>query len=228
MHYVVSDIHGEFDRYRALLERIDFSDDDTLYVLGDAIDRGSGGVDVIKDIMCRGNVVMLMGNHELMCLAAMAPQANPNALELWVRYNGGGKTRRALLYKIRHTERVAILQWMHALPDHLDITVGERDFHLVHAFPSDNLHGKVWTRPHHDTPNPFGGYRTVIIGHTVVAGLQPDQSAADHIADLTAAGDHMRILHAPGFIAIDCACGYRTETRRLACLRLEDMAEYYV
>ena len=112
MHYVVSDIHGEFDRYRTLLERIDFSDDDTLYVLGDAIDRGSGGIDVIKDIMVRDNVVMLMGNHELMCLAAMAPQANPKALELWVRYNGGGKTRRALLYKTGHTERVAILHWM--------------------------------------------------------------------------------------------------------------------
>lgn len=224
MHYVISDIHGEFDRYQALLERID---DDILYVLGDAIDRGSGGVDVLKDIMHRRNVVMLMGNHELMCLNAMDRQSAPDARELWVKYNGGGVTRRALLYKTDHSERTAILRWMRTLPDHVDIAVDDRAFHLVHAFPADNLHDKVWTRPHYDTPNPFGGDRAVIIGHTVVARLQPSQSAAGYMAALKETGGHMRILYAPGFIAIDCGCGNRSETRRLACLRLEDMAEYY-
>lgn len=39
-HYVMSDIHGEADRFHAMLEKIHFSDDDTLYILGDVIDRG--------------------------------------------------------------------------------------------------------------------------------------------------------------------------------------------
>lgn len=59
MHYCISDIHGEFDRYQAMLEEIHLTDDDTLYVIGDAIDRAPGGIDVLEDIMARKNVVML-------------------------------------------------------------------------------------------------------------------------------------------------------------------------
>ena len=33
-HYVMSDIHGEADRFHAMLEKIHFSADDTLYILG--------------------------------------------------------------------------------------------------------------------------------------------------------------------------------------------------
>ena len=31
-----------------------------------------------------------------------------------------------------------------------------------------------------------------------------------------------------GIIGIDCGCGNKTENRRLACLRLDDMREFYV
>lgn len=44
MKYVVSDIHGCYDKYRELLKVLALSYDDTLYILGDVIDRGSGGV----------------------------------------------------------------------------------------------------------------------------------------------------------------------------------------
>lgn len=40
MVYCLSDIHGEFERFRRMLELIQFSGDDTLYVLGD-VDRKS-------------------------------------------------------------------------------------------------------------------------------------------------------------------------------------------
>ena len=39
-HYVVSDIHGEDDRFHAMLQKINFSKEDTLYILGDVVDRG--------------------------------------------------------------------------------------------------------------------------------------------------------------------------------------------
>ena len=37
MTYVVSDIHGCYDKYRELLRVIKFQPDDALYVLGDVI-----------------------------------------------------------------------------------------------------------------------------------------------------------------------------------------------
>ena len=66
--YCISDIHGEYDRYIKMLETINFTDDDFLYILGDAIDRGPDSIAVITDIMSRKNVQMLLGNHEQMCL----------------------------------------------------------------------------------------------------------------------------------------------------------------
>lgn len=38
----------------------------------------------------------------------------------------------------------------------------------------------------------------------------------------------MEIYHGPGFIGIDCGCGTADRVGALACLRLEDMSEFYV
>ena len=40
MTYAISDIHGCYEEYIKLLEKIGFSEDDTLYILGDIFDRG--------------------------------------------------------------------------------------------------------------------------------------------------------------------------------------------
>ena len=39
--YVVSDIHNDADRFKLLLEKINFSKDDILIVAGDIFDRGA-------------------------------------------------------------------------------------------------------------------------------------------------------------------------------------------
>ena len=39
MIYVLSDIHGNERRFRSILEQIDLQPSDTLWVLGDVIDR---------------------------------------------------------------------------------------------------------------------------------------------------------------------------------------------
>ena len=40
MIYFMSDIHGCYKEYMELLEKIHFSDEDELYVVGDVVDRG--------------------------------------------------------------------------------------------------------------------------------------------------------------------------------------------
>ena len=70
MIYCMSDIHGELDRFKAMLDLINFSSDDTLYIIGDVIDRHPGGVEILKIIKDTPNMFMLLGNHEQMCLEA--------------------------------------------------------------------------------------------------------------------------------------------------------------
>ncbi|MBQ8662705.1 MAG: metallophosphoesterase [Eubacterium sp.] len=45
---------------------IDIKEEDTLYVLGDVIDRGPYGMKILQDMMMRPNVIPILGNHEYM------------------------------------------------------------------------------------------------------------------------------------------------------------------
>ena len=39
-NYVRSDVHGQYKAYTKMLKKIDLKAEDTLYILGDVIDRG--------------------------------------------------------------------------------------------------------------------------------------------------------------------------------------------
>ena len=71
MQYAVSDIHGCYDKYIRLLRRIDLKPSDTLYVLGDVIDRGPDGLKILRDIAMRPNIVPFLGNHEYAALTCL-------------------------------------------------------------------------------------------------------------------------------------------------------------
>jgi serine/threonine protein phosphatase 1 len=64
--YVTSDLHGEYDRFIRLLDEIDLKEEDTLFVLGDVIDRGPHPIKLLQKLMTMPNVICLVGNHELM------------------------------------------------------------------------------------------------------------------------------------------------------------------
>ena len=71
MIYAVSDIHGCYRQYKEVLEMIGFSDEDTLYVLGDVLDRGPEPLRVLEDMAGRYNVIPIIGNHEYMALSVL-------------------------------------------------------------------------------------------------------------------------------------------------------------
>ena len=68
MIYAISDLHGEYDKYLAMLRKINFSDSDQLYVLGDVVDRGKKPVEILQDMRRRPNVIPIMGNHDKMAI----------------------------------------------------------------------------------------------------------------------------------------------------------------
>ena len=63
--YVMSDIHGCYDTFLSMLEKIGFSDTDELILAGDYIDRGPQSYEMLQWIERRPpNVCVLRGNHE--------------------------------------------------------------------------------------------------------------------------------------------------------------------
>ena len=69
--YVTSDIHGQYDMFMELIDKIDLKQTDTLYVLGDILDRGPHPIKVLKKLMEMPNAICIVGNHELMALECL-------------------------------------------------------------------------------------------------------------------------------------------------------------
>lgn len=129
MHYVVSDIHGCYDRYVALLERIGFGDSDTLYVLGDMLDRGPDGLRVLQDVVSRPNVAPLMGNYKyaaMRCLLWLMEEVTEEnteqealawrlkSIQAWL--SDGGEATFEAFRRLPPGARLDVLNWLVHLP----------------------------------------------------------------------------------------------------------------
>lgn len=94
MIYVMSDIHGNLPFFRSVMRQIRLRKNDTLYILGDVIDRHPDGIKILKHIMKKANMRMLLGNHEYMMLNTLCKQtANGTsyyrAKRLWMKRTAG-------------------------------------------------------------------------------------------------------------------------------------------
>ena len=219
MTYCISDIHGDLEKFEKILDAIRFSEDDVLYIIGDAIDRGPHGVDVLRKIMNTENMVMILGNHERMLLDTLDMKYVTGAKRLWM-LNGGEPTMQELVNFCAASERHEIMKFLRNLPDHMDIEVNGQAFHLVHGFPSkDNLKTtlktRLWGRPRYVGQDVYEE-KTVIVGHTPTCYLTNDYC------------EPFRIVCGNRLIGIDCGCGSGHRNSSLACLRLENFEEFYV
>ena len=190
MIYVSSDLHGfSLDSFLRLLEEAGFGDEDTLYILGDVIDRnGDGGVAMLRWMMSRTNVDFILGNHEAMLLSCsfLFDEVTDKSvghltfeqmqlLLQWMR-NGSQPTINALLdLKKKNPEAlVDLLDYLKDAPLYAKVSAGGRDFLLVHSglknfsperklsdYEPDEL---LWNRPSPDETY----FRDVItiLGHT--------------------------------------------------------------
>lgn len=225
MIYVLSDIHGNERRFDSVLEQIRLQPEDTLYILGDVIDRYGGGVRLLRRIIAMPNAKMLLGNHEYMMLRALGQPYDDNrddgrALAHWYR-NGGDVTHRSWKHT-RKAVRKGILDYLHGLPLSFDIRVNGTDYKLVHGAPIETyasdpkyrnpIHYAVWKR--------LDAAEKPLQGHTVVFGHTPTQYYQDK--------SPMEVWWDGNRIGIDCGSGFPEEGHgRLACLRLDDEKVFY-
>lgn len=186
MIYVTSDIHGyPFEKFRKMLESVNFSADDFLYVLGDVIDRGDDGIKILRWLMLQPNAQLVLGNHEAMMLASRfifdeiteksiedLTGSKLDAYSNWIA-NGGQKTVDALKI-MRGSELEYIFEYLEEAPLIETVSVNGRDFILTHSglgnFRKDKKlneytpHELLWNRPDINTKY-FDGV-TAVFGHT--------------------------------------------------------------
>ena len=76
MIYVMSDLHGCYEEYIKMINLIKFSDNDTLYVIGDVCDRGSSPMKILLYMMEHDNIIPVYGNHDVNAFNALSKIGN--------------------------------------------------------------------------------------------------------------------------------------------------------
>ncbi|MBR5420938.1 MAG: fructose-bisphosphatase class III [Lachnospiraceae bacterium] len=146
--FVVSDIHGHFDTFMRLLRRIDFAPEDFMYVVGDVIDRGRDGIQLLRFLMKQKNMELFMGNHELMMLNAIdferqrrsgliEPDPFDDRLtpyELWTHPANGGEETWEDFYNLPKAEQDAMEDYLRRLRLIKRIKIGKKSYHISHSY----------------------------------------------------------------------------------------------
>ncbi len=233
--YVTSDLHGlKLSELKALLDSVNFSEKDWLYILGDVIDRkNDGGVEILKWLLLQPNVQLILGNHEAMLLSCdfifeeitekSIGNLTKEKMELLNNYtlNGGDVTLKALRTLMQEEPETVtdILDYLRSAPLYETVTAGENDFLLVHGglenfskdkklsdYTADEI---IWAWPNIDDEY-FDDIITVF-GHTPTLTY-------DHL-------NKGKILRTKTWIDVDVGVPYGNPP---ALLRLDDLKEFYL
>lgn len=215
MIYVISDIHGCYEQYKKLLEKIHFSDKDELYVLGDVVDRGPEPMKVLWDMMMRPNVYPILGNHDyvaLKLLRKLSVEIQEDNAETYLTeedmmdymywIQDGGETTAKAFQKLSAEEKMDILDYLEEFSIYEDLEVNGKRYVLAHAdlhdFSEDKdlddynladfiLYRADYSKRYFQDENTF-----LVTGHTPTGLIREDHESL--------------VYQANGHIAIDCGC----------------------
>lgn len=212
MRYIVADIHGCYDEFRELLAKINFSDFDELYVLGDAMDRGPEPFKVLQDLMARPNVFYILGNHDCAALDIFSKLTVESNAEDHLELDGslayrawildGGEITAKQFCALSFEEKRNIVEYLSKAYAYKMIEHDGMLYILVHAglggtdidkeLDEYDVEDLVWARTDYSKPR-FRSDRIVLVtGHTPTRTFREDKK------DLVYIGN--------GHIALDCGC----------------------
>lgn len=248
--YVMSDIHGLYNKFHDMLELIEFSETDKLYIIGDIIDRGSDGIKLYQEIINMSNVEVIKGNHEVFFLDTMKicwDKKNDKWLNidedrlrmrssLWFS-NGGYPTFKEFL-KLDSQNQYELFKYISNEKDYKLISINKEKYLLIHAglyinndlsleqMLERNLKHELhlWIREDFLDSEKTLEDTTIIFGHTMTyyipAYLYQLELTKKNLKECSKG----RIFHGIGKIGIDCGCAMELN---LGCLCLETMTEFY-
>lgn len=232
MIYVMSDIHGMYDKYKAMLEKLDLSPEDALFILGDVIDKGEDGIKILADMRYRANIYPVLGEHEYLAgkllplfedadskeeCESLLTNETKSLYDLWLM-SGGEPTLKGFL-NLSGEDRESILDYLGEFEPYEQVEAAGRSYVLVHAGINSFDTGKelddygeqdFLLKPS-DLSKVYFKNSFLVCGHVPTADLSKDGKA--------------RVISKNHQLKIDCgAC----EGGKLAAVCLDTLKVYYV
>ncbi len=219
--YALSDVHGRADEFFELLDAIEFKDEDALYVLGDVMEYEYEPLKVMDYIMNSKNITLLKGNQEDIFINEIekileldyfikesdGSENYVNTIDVIAR-RGREYTSKLLTY-LKNIPFITKINNFILVHGDLDISNISIDCDLDKLISAQTEHKCIYGRDFANSDTVLDNI-IVVIGHTIVMTL--DRSCET-------------ILSKKGKILIDCGAAIN---KKLACLRLDDMSEFYV
>jgi serine/threonine protein phosphatase 1 len=177
--FVIGDIHGCFRTFKYLVEEdLHLKSNDTLFLLGDTIDRGTGSkavIDYIRELSGNINVRPIIGNHEYMMLGSLKEE------DFFYRWTLNGCAQTLLSFGADRSmvnNRSSVFQIPKSYFEFIKtwpLYEETEDFLFVHAGldiyskdPLANVESMLWTR-NEDISDEILKGRKLIHGHTPVS-----------------------------------------------------------
>lgn len=229
MTYAISDIHGNFEKFKELLRKIRFNDNDVMYVLGDIVDYGEESIDLLCDLSMRYNVIPIVGDHDLRALKLLRalratleggsmPDSETLALMTEWMQEGGQKTMEDFK-KLDSDMQEGILEYLEDMSLYEELEVKGKKYLLLHAgiadfdpeTPLEDYMPEDFISCPLDINRPYFEGVTVIAGHTPTYEINGAEKG--------------KIFYGEGSVILDCGAAF---DEALGCLCLETGKEFYV
>lgn len=236
MNYCVSDIHGDWNKYQKMFDTINLGKNDTLYVMGDVVDRGKHGLKILLDMKKYENIVPIIGNHDyyarkylkILLQRTIEIHEKGSVRELdrevtdrilaWSSI--GGQQTLDEFMNMSFDDQKQVLEYPDSFLSYKEIVVKGKTFVLFHAGIKNYIENKPLTEYSEED------FIFILNGHaqtyftddrTIIAGNTPISLIKDAVPS--------KIYYKKNYIDIDCGAGFGSN---LGVLRLEDMKEFYI
>lgn len=217
----MSDIHGCYEKFIEMLNLINFSDKDELYVIGDIFDRGNKPLDILDYIRNHNNIHLIKGNHE-----NMYENFYKNRMYGVTWFMNGGQRTYIEIMKRGAAFNDLLYNYISNLPLYeivdnnilvhagIKLPIEYKKLSIKEIMDIQDEETILWYRDGIGHEEKIEGYN-IICGHTPVQVINNSSENA-------------KILKANATYYIDCGCVFTQIDGKLACLRLEDKEEFYV
>ncbi len=231
MTFVIGDIHGKKDKYLEMLEKLNPSDTDAVFVLGDVIGVGDDGIEILRDMMYRSNIFPVLGEQEYMAkklLPLISSAKNIEEAKSLLSGNDAELFKKWLTMKSEKTisdflsldeeNKESIIDYLEEFAPYEEIEANGKNFILVHAGidgfeedkPLEEYPEEAFVFAETDYQKSYFPESYLVTGHTPTA-----------VIDRQCTG---KVYAKKRHLAIDCGAAYGG---RLAAVCLEKLKVYY-